>query len=159
MAKIKLSRNKKVEKVHRPFRKDLIVKLSIISLVVLATIGVVLVSVYANINAINEDPSDTLNSDLSSNYVILNLGDTISCEPCRKIRLEINALEVKYQGEILIRSYNIYYDAEGVSLANQYNIATIPTLVFLENGVEVHRTLGYKSQEQIEADLLILGWI
>jgi len=40
------------------------------------------------------------------------------------------------------------------SLASQYSVQYIPTIVYLTpNGIEVHRTVGYRSAAQITADM------
>jgi thiol-disulfide isomerase/thioredoxin len=147
-------------KKDRPIKipKDKVIKISIITLVVLSVVAVIITSLVVNHNALEVNPNEIVN-DSTTDFVLINLGDTVSCEPCRRIRPEVDALKEKYQGEIVINSYNVNYDSEGISLANEYNVSTIPTLIFLVKGVEVHRTSGYRTQEEIEADFTMLGWI
>lgn len=151
--KVKAKRNKKIRK------RDLTVKVSIILLIVFAIAGVITFSLIVNKAANAENADEIINQGTTSEYILLNLGSTVTCEPCRQIKPVIDGLKTKYVGQIDIMSYDVSFSTEGSRLASEYNVSSIPTLIFLKNGVEVYRTVGYRNSAQIEADFQRLGWI
>lgn len=60
------------------------------------------------------------------------------CGPCKKVMPMVEELE-KESGDVSFFKVNV--DKE-YTLAQEYNIKSIPTFVVLENGKEVHRIAG-----------------
>ena len=91
-------------------------------------------------------------------YQLIDLGSN-GCIPCEQLRPVISTLKTKYSGEISVNFYDVNSSSKGAQLANKYNVSTIPTLIFLENGKVVKRMVGYHSQSEIESVFRSLGWI
>lgn len=66
------------------------------------------------------------------------------CGPCRQIAPVIDEL-IKEGHDIK----NVDIDTEQ-SITQQYNIRSVPTLVILEDGVEIERIVGIASKEKIK---------
>jgi thioredoxin 1 len=66
------------------------------------------------------------------------------CPSCQNMKPTISQL--KKQPGIQIAEVDVDYDAQWV---DQYNIKNIPTLILLENGQEVRRSVGYKDMNQV----------
>ena len=54
----------------------------------------------------------------------------------------------KKQSGIQIAEVDVDYDAQYVP---QYNVKNIPTMILLENGQEVRRSVGYKDMNQVNS--------
>jgi thioredoxin 1 len=54
--------------------------------------------------------------------------------------------QLKKQSGIQIAEVDVDYDAQYVP---QYNVKNIPTMILLENGQEVRRSVGYKDMNQV----------
>ena len=91
-------------------------------------------------------------------YQLIDLGSN-GCIPCEQLRPVISTLKTKYSGEISVNFYDVNSSSKGAQLANKYNVSTIPTLIFLENGKVVKRMVGYHSKSEIESVFRSLGWI
>lgn len=92
-------------------------------------------------------------------YTLIDFGSK-DCQPCIMLQPVLESLRTKYRGKININYYDIQNTVEGAQLGRQYNISSMPTLVFLDqNNKEVYRSVGYKTQTQIEDDFRRLGWI
>ena len=159
MANRDLQKKAQAERNKKIHRKDLMVKSLIISVVLLAIVGVIVFSVVFNKDSEGINNQELIDGETETQYVVLNLGSTVTCEPCRQLKPVVDALKSKYSGEIDILSYDVSFSSKGASLASEYNVQSIPTLVFLKDGVEVYRTVGYRNQSQIESDFEKLGWI
>ncbi len=76
------------------------------------------------------------------------------CGPCQQMD------ETTYQNQEVIQkitdsfiAVKVNVDTQG-SLASQYGIRSIPTIVYLgDDGSEIHRTLGYRSASQLLSDM------
>ena len=64
------------------------------------------------------------------------------CGPCRMVGPIIEKLGEEYEGRALIAKVDV--DAEP-ELARRFGIMSIPTVVFLKNGKEFHRSVGVQS--------------
>ena len=73
------------------------------------------------------------------------------CGPCRTLNpiLKQVAEEIGDQARICKVSLD-----DNVSFAEQYNIGSVPTMVFFENGKEVNRTVGVMKANFIKSSLL-----
>jgi thioredoxin 1 len=66
------------------------------------------------------------------------------CAPCRVMAPVLNDVAAGSNGNFLIGKVNIELSK---SLANNYKIRSIPTMVLFKNGQEVNRFVGIKSKE------------
>ena len=67
------------------------------------------------------------------------------CGPCRMLAPTVREV-AEARADVLVGKVNV--DKEG-ELARRFGIFSIPTLVVLKDGVEVSRSLGVRSLEQI----------
>ena len=61
------------------------------------------------------------------------------CGPCKMLAPALEALDKQYGDRVLVAKVNV--DEEPV-LARRFGVMSIPTVVFLKNGVEVDRKVG-----------------
>jgi len=66
------------------------------------------------------------------------------CAPCRMMAPVLNEVASELEGNLYVGKVNI---EQYQSLADKYNIRSIPTLILLKNGVEVNRFVGIKNKE------------
>ncbi len=64
------------------------------------------------------------------------------CGPCQMIKLILEELDI-----IKVVSVNVDNEED---LAREYGVMSIPCLVLFDKGVEINRTVGFKSKEEIE---------
>lgn len=69
------------------------------------------------------------------------------CGPCRMVAPVIEQLAKDYDGKIKVGKVNV--DEEG-SLAAQYGIISIPTILMFVNGKPVDKLIGAHSQDDFE---------
>ena len=72
------------------------------------------------------------------------------CGPCRAIAPTIDALAVDLRGVAKVVKVDVDQSPE---LASEYNVRSIPTLVFIQNGSEVDRIVGTAPRAALEARL------
>ena len=72
------------------------------------------------------------------------------CGPCQRVAPIVEQLADEYDGKVLIGKYNV---DEGVTVAAQYGIRSIPTLLFFKGGQLVDRHVGAASKAVLEAKL------
>jgi len=78
-----------------------------------------------------------------------------SCIPCRQMRPILKELEKEYSGRASILVIDVY---KFQSLAREYQVQLIPTLVFFDaSGKEVFRHVGALEKEKIVAKLKEMG--
>ncbi len=70
------------------------------------------------------------------------------CGPCRMLTPVITALAEKYEGRVKVCTVNIDEEPE---LADEFHVNAIPLIVLMKKGIAVNRTLGYRTQQQLEA--------
>lgn len=68
------------------------------------------------------------------------------CMPCRMLAPTIEELAEDLEGKVIVGKVNVDDDPD---LARKYRVASIPTLIVFENGVEVRRSVGVVSREDI----------
>ena len=61
------------------------------------------------------------------------------CGPCRALAPVIDEIADEFDGRLKVAKVNV---DENQDLAMQYGVMSIPTLVMLKRGVEVHRIVG-----------------
>lgn len=70
------------------------------------------------------------------------------CMPCRMIAPIIEELAKEYAEKVLVGKLNV---DENPDTANRFNVFSIPTLIIMQNGVEVDRIVGLVPRSQIES--------
>jgi len=70
------------------------------------------------------------------------------CGPCRMMAPLIKSIERQYDGSLEVLEIDIDKTDEDLS-----TIKAIPTLVFLKDGQEVHRTVGSQSEAALKAKI------
>jgi len=102
----------------------------------------------ANIEEIGENAfqSEVLESD------ILVLVDFWApwCGPCQMMTPVLNAVAQKMEDSLKVVKINT---DENLMTAQRYQILAIPSLLVFKNGEEVERIVGFKPQNQLEAQL------
>jgi len=66
------------------------------------------------------------------------------CAPCRMMAPVLNDVAAELSGNSQVGKVNI---EEFQSLAQKYQVRSIPTLILFKNGVEVNRFVGIKPKE------------
>lgn len=72
------------------------------------------------------------------------------CGPCRMLAPVVDELAKAYAGKVLFGKLNV---DENPATTERFNVAGIPTLIFLKNGREIDRIVGVVPKEHIEAKL------
>ncbi len=72
------------------------------------------------------------------------------CGPCKMVAPILDELAADYDGKVKIGKVNI---DDHQSLAIQYRINSIPTLLFFKNGEIVDQVVGLKSKKDFKAKL------
>ena len=70
------------------------------------------------------------------------------CGPCRMFAPIINAVAKEYPNEVKVGKINVDEENE---LAQQYRVASIPTLIMFRNGEAVKRSVGVIAKEDVIA--------
>ena len=69
------------------------------------------------------------------------------CGPCRQVAPVVEALAGKWGGSAKVGKVNV---DDHPSIAERYNIMSIPTLMLFKNGEVVERVVGFASQAALE---------
>ncbi len=69
-----------------------------------------------------------------------------TCIPCKRMAGLLGDIEEEYEDKIYVYKVNVNYDEK---LAEQYQVMSAPTLVFLVNGEEKSRLTGAAGKEEI----------
>ena len=69
------------------------------------------------------------------------------CGPCRQVAPIVEALAAKWGAKVVVGKLNV--DDHG-SIAERYQIMSIPTLVLFKNGQPVERVVGMARQAELE---------
>lgn len=73
------------------------------------------------------------------------------CPPCRELKPVFENLEKEYSGKVDFASVDV--DENG-SLAEIYEVSSIPCLVFISSsGEELGRVVGYQTREQLKEEI------
>ena len=70
------------------------------------------------------------------------------CGPCRRVAPRIEELAGEYEGKVLIGKCDI---EDAVDTANEFDICTIPTIVYIRDGEVKDRQVGSASKADIKA--------
>lgn len=98
----------------------------------------------ANVHEINTD--DFQKEVLSADVPVVVDFWAEWCAPCQAITPILEKLAEKYQGEVKIAKVNV---DKNPKLANEYNVRSIPNLIFFSDGEEVEQQLGLASEGQL----------
>lgn len=69
-----------------------------------------------------------------------------TCIPCKRMAGPLGDVEDAYENQIYVYKVNVNYDTE---LAEQFQVMSAPTLVFLVNGEEKSRMSGAAGKDEI----------
>ena len=69
-----------------------------------------------------------------------------TCIPCKRLAGPLGDVEDEYEGKIYVYKINVNYDEK---LAEQYQVMSAPTLIFLKDGEEKSRLTGAVGKEEI----------
>lgn len=69
------------------------------------------------------------------------------CGPCRMLAPVLQTVEEEYP-DVVFGKINV---DEEEGLARRFGIVSIPTLVFMKNGVEVQKSVGYMDADALRA--------
>jgi thioredoxin 1 len=70
------------------------------------------------------------------------------CGPCKRIAPTVAELAAEFEGKVKFGKVDV--DDEK-SLANEYNISSIPTLLIFKDGQKVEELVGLRSKEELSA--------
>ncbi len=70
------------------------------------------------------------------------------CGPCKMVGPIVETLAAENEGKLAVAKVNV---DENKSLAVQYGIRGIPTLVFFKEGAEVKRIVGAQNKSQLQS--------
>ncbi len=89
--------------------------------------------------------NDTFSSEISGGIVLADFYSD-SCIPCKRMSPVLAELE-EQNPDIKLVKLNINYDAE---TAAEYNVTSVPTVVFFKDGAEQQRITGAVKKAQLE---------
>ncbi|OGB94062.1 MAG: thioredoxin [candidate division NC10 bacterium RBG_16_65_8] len=69
------------------------------------------------------------------------------CAPCRRIAPILEDLAAEYEGRLKVAKVDVDADP---TLADRYNVRSIPTLAVFKDGVLVERIVGYVPKEELK---------
>ena len=72
------------------------------------------------------------------------------CGPCQAQGPVIEALADEYKDKAKIGKLNV---EEAIEVAQQYNVMSIPALIFFKNGKEVKRLDGFNSHDELVKEI------
>jgi thioredoxin 1 len=126
-------------------------------IVIALVVGVILFSLYRARVKIKNTPltadheniltlTDINFKQQTKNKVVLIDFWATWCAPCRMMAPVLNDVASEISGNSHIGKVNI---EQYKSLAQKFNVRSIPTLILLKNGIEVNRFVGLKSKDFI----------
>lgn len=72
------------------------------------------------------------------------------CGPCRMVGPHVDAIANEFEGKAVVGKVNV---DQHPSIAAQFGVRNIPTIVFLKNGELVDKVVGAVPKEQLEEKL------
>jgi thioredoxin 1 len=96
--------------------------------------------------------SETFSKALQDNKIIIIDFWADWCGPCKKVAPILDEIQAEYN----IPVGKVHVDEE-ISLANKYDISTIPTLMVFENGIPVKTVIGAQPKHKLVKEFE--GWL
>ncbi len=87
---------------------------------------------------------------LESNIPVMVDFFGVWCPPCQVLGPIIEELANEFQDKIKIFKLDVDKYSE---IAQEYNIMSVPTLIFFKNGKEINRLVGLYSKEEIKKEI------
>jgi thioredoxin 1 len=75
------------------------------------------------------------------------------CGPCRMLAPTVAKISKDYEGKIIVGKLDV---DQSINIARQYNISSIPTLMFFKNGKPVDMEMGVMPEEMIKQKIDLL---
>ena len=72
------------------------------------------------------------------------------CGPCKMIGPHVDEIAAKYEGRLRVGKLDI--DANP-NTPMSYDVQGIPTLILFKGGMPVHRIIGFKTRDRLEAEI------
>ncbi|ATW23969.1 thioredoxin [Candidatus Formimonas warabiya] len=72
------------------------------------------------------------------------------CGPCKMIAPVVDEIAHEFDGKLIVGKLNV---DENNSIAAQYGVMSIPTLLLFKNGKEIDRIVGYKTKSELSGIL------
>jgi thioredoxin 1 len=73
------------------------------------------------------------------------------CQPCKMIAPHVDAIAEQYAGKLKVAKLDVDSNPHAPGM---YDIQGIPTLILFKGGAPVHRIIGFKTRERLEAELV-----
>ena len=99
--------------------------------------------VNLNLNNFNEEITNTVKLVLVDFYANW-------CGPCKMLSPIISEIANEYSNSVKVCKVNV---DESQELALKYNIMSIPTLIFLKNGVVIKSVVGFCSKSELDSTI------
>jgi thioredoxin 1 len=130
--------------------------------------GILLVAVFVLIYGKNSKESVILDSganeitlnDQNFEKVVLQSDKLVMvdfwatwCGPCRMLAPTIAKISKDYEGKIIVGKLDV---DQSTNIAGEYNISSIPTLIFFKNGKPVDMEMGVVPEEMIKQKIDLL---
>ena len=71
------------------------------------------------------------------------------CPPCRKLGPTLEELAVEMEGRLRVVKVNV----DTSTVASQYGVMNIPTMILFKNGEEVSRMVGNQAKKALQKEL------
>ena len=85
--------------------------------------------------------SENLEEILKSKGVVILKFQAEWCGPCKMLKPTINKLNEENNDTLIIGQVDVDTNQE---IAKSYNVRSIPTLIFIKDGLEIERTTGLR---------------
>ncbi|CAG1012976.1 MAG: thioredoxin [Anaerolinea sp.] len=72
------------------------------------------------------------------------------CQPCKMIAPHVDEIAAKFEGKLRVGKLDVDTSPDSPST---YGIQGIPTLLLFKGGAVVHRIVGYRTKDKLEAEL------
>lgn len=76
------------------------------------------------------------------------------CGPCKMMAPVFEEVAKEYEGKVKMGKLNV---DENQNVPQMFGVSGIPTIVFLKDGVEVGRTVGFQSKEALVEKIKGMG--
>jgi thioredoxin 1 len=95
-----------------------------------------------------DDKKESDNKNIKYKVTFIELG-SVRCIPCQQMQPVMKSIEQKYGTQVRVVFHDVWTE-EGAPYAKQYNIESIPTQIFLdEGGKEYFRHVGFFPEEEL----------